>query len=319
MNYLKLKPVPVGRIWGGRALLEEFSRPLPKSAAIGESWEISDRPEICCTVDGGKFSGMTLRDAVRENSEYIMGPRWDAGERFPVLVKWLDASEALSVQVHPDESAAKLLGGESKVENWYVYKAAGNAKAVLGLRDGVTPELFERSVGGKGFKDLLNIRTVRGGDSILVPPGCLHAIGGGTLALEIQQNSDTTYRVFDWNRLGADAKPRTLHIGESMRSINFKLRAPRTRKTDNDAEICKCGRFSIRVMNLPEGGELKLEAMRQPRIISVVRGSIESSCGGKLGLSESAILPYAQPQYFKAVQKAKILLTENFSNEPDTR
>lgn len=315
MNFIRLKPILLKRIWGGHALREEFSRMLPESDAIGESWEISDRQEACCIIEGGRFSGMSLRDAIRENSAYIMGPGWNPDKRFPILVKWLDASSTLSVQVHPDEIAAELLGGESKSENWYVYKADKDAKIVVGLKRGVTPELFEHSLDSEHLKGLLDIRAAREGDSILIPPGCLHAIGGGILILEIQQNSDTTYRAFDWNRLDSDGKPRALHIRESMKSINFGLPVPHTLKTgDDDLEICRCKQFSIRVMNLPEGSKFSFEAMRQPRILSVVRGSIKSSCGGELRLSESAILPYAQAQNFEVVQSAKLLLTENFSN-----
>lgn len=209
------------RVWGGRELAR-FGRALPENGApIGESWEIVDRPEAQSVVSSGPFQGKTLHDLWTAHREPIFGKGHEGSDRFPLLIKLLDARERLSLQVHPPASVAPSLGGEPKTECWYLLDAAPDAVIYAGLRRGVTRQQFESALEAGAVEPLVHRFPAKTGDCVFIHSGRLHAIGAGTVILETQQNSDTTYRVFDWNRLGLDGKPRELHIRESLASIDF--------------------------------------------------------------------------------------------------
>ncbi|WP_354701797.1 Mannose-6-phosphate isomerase ManA [Paraconexibacter sp. AEG42_29] len=216
-------PLFMERIWGGRLLEERYGKPLPEGPPIGESWEVVDRPEAQSVVIGGARDGATLNELWTDEREAVFGPRAAAfGDRFPILIKLLDARETLSVQVHPPDHLADELQGEPKNELWYLADAAPDAHLYVGLRAGVTREAFTVALeAGEDVSAMLHRIDVTGGDAIFIPSGRVHAIGGGCLIMEIQQNSDTTYRVFDFNRLGLDGEPRELHVPQSMASIDW--------------------------------------------------------------------------------------------------
>ena len=208
------------RIWGGRRLETRFRKPLPKGMLIGESWEIVDRPEAQSLVRDGPLRGRTLHELWMEDRQEIFGDVSDTA-RFPLVAKLIDAREELSLQVHPPSRVAKALGGETKDEIWYVLDAVPDAQIYAGLRRGVTREQFEAALENRTVAELMHRTSVKGGDAIFMPSGRLHTMGHGILVAEIQQNSDTTYRVFDWNRVGTNGEPRRLHVSEAMQSINF--------------------------------------------------------------------------------------------------
>jgi mannose-6-phosphate isomerase len=242
------------RIWGGRKLAELFGKTLPTNKRIGESWEIVDRPEAQSVVARGPLKGKTLHELWTEYREEIFGET-RALPRFPLLVKLLDAHEKLSLQVHPPEKVAERLGGEPKTEFWYVAAADPGAELFLGFRQSITREQFESALRNGTATD--HVQKIRShvGDAIFLPAGRVHAIGGGNLLIEIQQNSDTTYRVFDWNRAGNDGKPRQLHVNEALESINF---------ADVRPELCKPkGESLLR----HEFFEIQKWALDQPRKI----------------------------------------------------
>jgi mannose-6-phosphate isomerase len=208
------------RIWGGRRLETRFRKRLPKGMLIGESWEIVDRPEAQSLVRDGPLRGRTLHELWMEDREEIFGGVPDTA-RFPLVAKMIDAREELSLQVHPPSLVAKALGGETKDEIWYVLDAVPDAQIYAGLRRGVTREQFEAALENRTVAELVHRISVKAGDTIFMPSGRLHTMGHGILVAEIQQNSDTTYRVFDWSRLGTNGEPRRLHVSEAMQSINF--------------------------------------------------------------------------------------------------
>src|SRR5581483_11451224 len=220
---IRFQPLYFERVWGGRALEAALGRRLPSGRPIGESWDIVDRPEAQSIVRNGTWSGLTLRAALAQHAADIMGPGWPASRRFPLLVKWLDCRERLSLQVHPP---AGTVEGEPKTENWYIAETEHGAHLIVGLRRGATREQFERAVASQTLEECLHRFTVAAGDSILVRSGQVHAIDAGNLILEIQQNSDTTYRVYDWGRVGLDGKPRQLHVRESLESIRWSGETP---------------------------------------------------------------------------------------------
>jgi mannose-6-phosphate isomerase len=210
------------RVWGDRRLAELFGKALPDNAVIGESWELVDRPEAQSVVVGGEFTGLSLGELWRSDRRTELFGTEAVGERFPLLIKLLDCEETLSVQVHPPAAVAPELGGEPKTEMWVIAHADPGAHLFTGLRRGVTREAFEAALtAGQDVSEMLFRHDVVDGDVMSLPSGRVHAIGAGNVIVEVQQNSDTTYRVFDFNRPGLDGKPRQLHVPESLRSIDW--------------------------------------------------------------------------------------------------
>jgi mannose-6-phosphate isomerase len=223
---LCFKPIPQERIWGGRNLETLYGKQLPPGVRIGESWEISDRPGAESEISNGPLAGKTLHWVVQHHPRELLGSARPLKGRFPLLVKILDAEEKLSLQVHPPAERAEVLCGEPKTEIWYVAKAQPGAALYAGLKPDVSRESFERAIHDGSVADCFHQVEVKAGDSMFLPSGRVHAIGAGLVIFEIQQNSDTTYRVFDWNRKDASGKPRDLHIRESLECINFNDFAP---------------------------------------------------------------------------------------------
>jgi mannose-6-phosphate isomerase len=217
---LTFEPIFMERIWGGRRLESEFGKKLPPQKVIGESWEIVDRPEAQSIVRNGPLHGKTLHELWTQHRDEIFGEVPDA-PRFPLLLKLLDAHDKLSLQVHPPEEVASRLGGEPKNEFWYVAAAVPGAELYLGFREPITRDQLEKALRDGTAADYVHKIRVKSGDAVFLPSGRLHALGGGNLIIEIQQNSDTTYRVFDWNRVDDTGKQRQLHIDQALQCIDF--------------------------------------------------------------------------------------------------
>jgi mannose-6-phosphate isomerase len=223
---LTFEPFFMERMWGGRRLESEFGKKLPLQKRIGESWEIVDRPEAQSVVANGPLKGKTLHDLWTQHRKQIFGDATDA-PRFPLLLKLLDAHETLSLQVHPPGQFAGKLGGEPKTEFWYVAAAKPGAELLLGFRKPSARDRFEQALREGTAADYVHKIPVRPGDAAFLPAGRLHAVSAGNLLIEIQQNSDTTYRVFDWNRVDDKGKQRQLHIEQALRCIDFEDVAPK--------------------------------------------------------------------------------------------
>ena len=311
---LQFTPLYQERVWGGRGLEKHLGRSLPKGGPIGESWEIVDRPEAQSVVSGGERSGRTLRQLMETNPAEIMGPRWPAARPFPILVKWLDCSDRLSLQVHPPASIAPGLGGEPKTENWYIAHAEPGAAVLAGLKSGVNSARFRAALQDGTAESLVHRLPTVAGDSLLIHSGVMHAIDAGNLILEIQQNSDTTYRVFDWGRVGLDGKPRTLHIEQSLASLEANTAAaPRLVRTpEKIAVLAECREFRITRHRLIRGDTLAFKAGEQPRILSVVEGRLTDAEGSVVGRGVNAVLPYAGAFSFTAAVDSVVLVTDGF-------
>jgi mannose-6-phosphate isomerase len=219
------QPVLKNYIWGGTRIARMFNRPV-NMPDCGESWEISDRPEGMSVVLNGRLAGKSLRDIVKLGGQEVTGAAC-ATPNFPLLFKIIDARTNLSVQVHPDDEAAAEGDGEAKSELWYVIDADPGAMVYAGFEHPVTPDAFRRALADKTIASLLHPQPVRAGDAILLPGGIIHAAGAGCLLYEMQQNSNTTYRIYDWDRVDAAGKPRELHIEQAMRVIRWDAQPAR--------------------------------------------------------------------------------------------
>ncbi|MFT4902160.1 MAG: mannose-6-phosphate isomerase [Lentimonas sp.] len=310
IKHLLFTPIYQERVWGGTNLEDQLGRTLPAGKVIGESWDIVDRPEAQSTTR----TGQSLRELIQANPAGIMGAGWPASRPFPILVKWLDCQQKLSLQVHPPAEIAPALKGEPKTEIWYIADAAPHATLIAGLKPGVTREDFEAGLKQGALEALVHTLSVKAGESILIPSGRIHAIGGGNLILEIQQNSDTTYRVYDWGRVGLDGQPRQLHIEESLQSTDFNDFEPDTLKPDTTSEqlLAHSDVFDLRKLNLKAGESLNFDA-GTPRILSVVTGELSENDGSKLTRGDNALLPASETFHYTATADSEVLITENFA------
>lgn len=224
---LLFEPVYKHIIWGGDKLSSYIGIKTPEcTLPVGESWLVTDRPGDQSVVANGAHKGLTLRELISSHPSKIVGSRHNPDEPFPLLIKIIDAAKRLSLQVHPDEmNCRKHPGTEAKTEMWYILDHEENALLYAGLRHNKTQLQFRTRVGTDKIEECLQKFPSRKGDAYYIPSGTVHSIGGGNLILEIQQNSDTTFRVHDWGRLDVDDNPRELHVVEALESIHFKDRA----------------------------------------------------------------------------------------------
>lgn len=222
MHPLRFSPILKRLIWGGRRLGTVLRKPIGDGADYAESWEVSDHRTDVSVVADGPLAGATLRDLIHHRSVELLGPALAGLDQFPLLVKFIDAHQVLSVQVHPDdERGHRLADDNGKTETWVVVAAEPGSVIYTGLKTGVTRSDFAEAIAAGHVEPLLHKIAARPGDCILIPAGIVHAIGAGVMIAEIQQMSDATFRVFDWNRLGVDGKPRMLHVDAALESTDF--------------------------------------------------------------------------------------------------
>jgi mannose-6-phosphate isomerase len=271
---LTFEPIFIERMWGGRRLESELHKKLPPQKRIGESWEIVDRPEAQSVVASGPLCGKPLHELWTQHREEIFADVPDT-PRFPLLIKILDAQEKLSLQVHPPENVASRLGGEPKSEFWYVVAADPDAELFFGFREPFTRDKFEERLREGTVIDHVHRIAVQPGDAIFLPAGRAHAIGAGNLLIEIQQNSDTTYRAFDWNRTDpATGAKRDLHVEQAIQCIDFEDVQPQLIQSDGELLISH-SLFEIRKWNLDEAREAA--PLGQFAIVCCLTGNL--SCG----------------------------------------
>jgi mannose-6-phosphate isomerase len=241
------------RVWGGRRLETALGRVLPDAQPYGESWELSDRADCQSLVATGPLAGHSLHELWQRHRLEVFGAglAHHPSLRFPLLIKVLDCSDDLSIQVHPPEAVAPELGGEPKSEMWHFVGTEPGARLYAGLRRGVSRDQFAEALAAGGVADCVHAIEPVTGDSLMVPSGRLHALGGGLLVFEIQQNSDTTYRVFDWNRVGLDGHPRQLHVEESLRCIDFDDFEPELHPAAAGNPLAECDFFRVDRQTVP--------------------------------------------------------------------
>ncbi|MCS5420615.1 MULTISPECIES: type I phosphomannose isomerase catalytic subunit [Psychrilyobacter] len=221
----KFKKVFKEKVWGGRGFEKSFEMTLPTEDSYGESWEVSSRKNEMSVIENGRLEGKTLEELFSDYKGNFVGEKvyHKYGGKFPLLIKYLDINDRLSVQVHPnDEYALRVEGEFGKSESWYIMEASSDAKLIMGFKEGMTKKLFMEKTKNKNFNDLFNIISIKKGDFINVTPGLVHAsLEGSILICEVQQNSDITYRIYDFDRL-IDGELRELHLDKAMEVIDYE-------------------------------------------------------------------------------------------------
>ena len=271
MYPLKFRPIYKQRIWGGQKLREVFGKDLPPDQLIGESWELSDLPQDKSIIANGELKGQTLISAINRYPVEITGEPYFEGP-FPLLIKFLDAHDFLSVQVHPDEQTVERLGqGQPKTECWYIISVEPDAVIYKGLKKGVTKSQFAEAIEKGNVADLLVRLPVEAGQCHFLPAGTAHAIGPGLVITEIQLPSDTTYRIFDWNRVDQTGRPRELHIEQALESIHFNM-------SEDELPVTTIGRLvNCEFFSIDKGHQARnCEVLLSPgeiRVLIILTGS----------------------------------------------
>lgn len=223
---LTFRPVYKDYLWGGDRIPRRFARPVPPGI-YAESWEVSAHPGGLSIVADGPFAGRSLADLVHDHPQELLGAAGGPGGEFPILVKLIDAHALLSVQVHPDDANAALTGGEPKTEMWHILEADAGARLFAGLKPGTTPERLQAAVDHGSVETVLQSLPARAGDTFFIPGGLVHALDRGPLLLEVQQSSNTTYRLYDWGRVDKDGRPRETHMAQALKVIRWDLQPGR--------------------------------------------------------------------------------------------
>ncbi len=283
MYPMLLSPCGKDYLWGGTRLRDEYGK-LCGSGPLAETWECSVHPDGLSTVRNGCFAGETLREVLSRHPEFL-GTGGDPAEGLPILVKFIDAAQDLSIQVHPDDAYAMCAeGSRGKTEMWYVLDAAEGAEIVLGFEHPVTEEIIREAHKKGDFRRHLHYVPVKKGDSFYIPPGTVHAVGAGILLVEIQESSNLTYRVYDYDRIGPDGKKRELHLDKAlevmrMNSSSAHARPGRVVRYEpgcSKETVCRCRYFEAEAIRFSE--EVSLEAGQEAcRILLCLEGA------GKIG------------------------------------
>ncbi len=291
MSILKLKPSCKDYLWGGRRLAEEYGIESDKDI-LAEAWVLSCHPDGPSTIVNGPDRGKTLPEYIRENGAQILGTHCRRFRDFPILVKFIDAKQDLSVQVHPDDRFALAQEHQyGKTEMWYVMDAAPGAFLYYGFKREIGLEEFERRIQEDTLLDVLDAVPVRKGDALFIAPGTIHAIGSGLLIAEIQQNSNVTYRVYDYGRVGKDGKRRELHIEKALAVTS---RRPVRCSGQSYPHVAECDYFTVDKLDLDGALLRKVEGTvgeESFASVLILDGSGTISCGGET-------LPYRKGESF---------------------
>ncbi len=312
---LPFEPVFKETVWGGRHIETLLGKTLPSDGPYGESWEIVDLPDDQSIAVGGALNGKTLGALCSENPDALLGGAPLLEGRFPILIKFLDAQKTLSVQVHPDEAACARLGGAArpKTEAWYIIDSEPDAILYVGLRPGVERKMFIEAVQNGTVEELLYKLPVKSGDFIFLPSGTVHAIGAGIVLAEVQQSSDTTYRVFDWNRVGLDGKPRQLHVDEALEAIAFGTSGPPPCDAPASGNPgIACDSFTMESIYFEDGQDTVLKGVG-PIAITGITGKGEvtlqaSDSVSTMGRGQTRLIPAALSSAVRVKSKGSLTL-----------
>ena len=315
---LKLSYVTKTALWAGKRLKTDFNKDS-RFDTVSESWELSVRDDEMSSVTNGEARGMTLLEYFEAVGYDCVSPSFKRGDRFPLLVKLIDAADMLSIQVHPDDKYASAVEGDSgKTEMWYIVDACEGATLIYGLREGVTAEDFARATRENNLRQVINTVPVKAGETYFIPAGMLHAIGAGIIIAEIQQNSDLTYRVYDFDRKDKDGKLRPLHqdkaIDVTRPYLSDEIAAIRFERGDSacDGELLASSEyFKVRRLSVTDRTELYVSNDSFTSVLCI-EGDGNIICGGEdypVRKGDSYFLP-AGLGAFEASGQMTLILSE---------
>lgn len=308
-----LEPTFKDYIWGGQKLKNIYKKNVKNEKCTAESWEISTNKNGESTVKNGKYRGKTLTELFNDSEikEEIFGRRCINLPEFPLLIKFIDANNSLSVQVHPDdEYALKNENSHGKTEMWYILDCEPGAQIICGVKPGVDKDILKKHINSEKIQDCLNFIDVKKGDAIYIPSGTIHALLGKTLVAEVQQNSNITYRVYDWERVGKDGKPRELHIEKALDVIDTK-NTPQIKNIGREKakiNVVQCEFFTTNKINVESEIYQKTEG-ESFIAINVIEGDgivVIDNNSYEITKGDSFIIPACIKQY-KLIGKMELL------------
>ena len=310
--FLLTEPAFRNYLWGGRKLQAVLGKSLPVDDVWAESWEIVDHAEHQSVIRNGEFAGLSLRQVSEAHPQWLFGD--SKIKRLPLLLKYLDCQRVLSVQVHPDDDYGLRMSPPDlgKTEAWYIVDAEPGAVLYAGLHQGVTKEHLRDAIAAGIVESCLHRIEPNRGDCVFIPAGTVHALGAGLLVAEIQQASNTTFRLFDWNRLEANGKPRALHIDQSLEVIDFKsgprpLQTPTATDQPGRERLVSCKKFNFDRIQ----GSNAIAGDGRLHLVTAPYGGVELACSPEtwqLATGQSAILPAAMTTVQAKVRENCILL-----------
>ena len=311
---LKFTPIVKDKIWGGDKLQQFFEKQQGDLPNIGESWEISDVPGNTSVVSNGALAGKTLRELIAEYKDDLVGEKVykQSGDNFPLLFKLIDANDYLSIQVHPDdEVAGKRHNSFGKTEMWYVLDADPGAYLIIGFKEDTEKETYLTALEEGNVGDLLQNVYVKPGDVFFIPAGLVHAIGKGVMVAEIQQTSDITYRIFDFNRKDDDGNMRELHTEEALDVIDFTAsehpKLDYNAKLNDEVDLVSCQYFTTTLLELDKPVDFINNDKESFTVLMCLEGEADVN-GENLRKGESMLIPATLTQYsVKPREKSRFL------------
>ncbi len=292
MYPLKMNPIFKDNIWGGSRLRDEYNKNTPYDIT-GESWEVASHPNGESTVTGGEYDGKTIKELTHILKEKLLGDKVYKGDeaKFPLLIKFIDARQSLSVQVHPDDEYANANenGELGKTEMWYVMDAAEGSGIIYGFKECIGKDTFKASIENNTLLEHTHFAPCNKGDSFFIPAGTLHAIGEGLLIAEIQQNSDTTYRVYDYDRRDANGNTRELHIDKAVDVTKLCPACANLSAGENETVIADCEYFRVEKLIITSPVKWKVNKARFEAL--VVCDGLVSINGFEFKKGETALIP----------------------------
>jgi mannose-6-phosphate isomerase len=316
---LRFRPILREYLWGGRRLGTELGKPIGEGTTYAESWEVVDHGADQSIVADGPFAGTSLHEIVTQHGRALFGRHYPQ-RQFPLLFKFLDACQTLSVQVHPNDSQAAKLDPPDlgKTEAWVVLAAEPGSKIYAGLQPGVDRATLERELSAGTCDTCLHSFEPEVGDCILIEAGTVHAIGAGLLVAEIQQASDTTFRLFDWNRVDRDGRPRELHIEQALAVIDFHRgpvspQAPRRTERPETVRLVACDKFTLDCRRIEQPTAIANDG--RFHVLAVIEGFVRLACDGdkdhSLRRGSTVLLP-ASCDSAEVVPQGRVVLLDMY-------
>lgn len=311
---IKFNPIPKQKLWGGQKLKDKLNKSFIGDD-IGESWEISGVNEAISIVNNGKLKGRSLQDILAQYTAEILGDSVykTFSNEFPLLIKYIDANQDLSVQLHPNDALAKQRHDSfGKTEMWYIMDAEPSSRLILGFKENIDENSYQEALSNGSLPQILNEVPVKSGDTFFIPTGTVHAIGSGILLAEIQQTSDITYRIYDWDRVDANGNARTLHQEEAIAAINYDFKGEKVtyQQIDNASNtMISCPYFTTNL--LPISGKKKINSNIDSFVIYMcVSGAATIEGDGfseDIHYGETVLIPAALKDYTIVADHAKLL------------